>query len=229
MENNFTVDANSTEVAKTLVPLLQIGIAIVAIFAFLLLLIISAFIASIYELYQTSHESPDNTTLITISAVSNTEITDNSTPKITAPTDLTCAKQLPLEILKFIQMILYTLLGIYLGLLVIYSDRKRATYESPDNTTFITISAFTNTEITNNSTTNSTSPTDFTRAQTLLRLYVLLGSFMIVTTLIMIYKVSLELYKERKETTRESEHNSTLITKSAINSTTNSTSPTLFT
>ncbi|XP_021916897.1 uncharacterized protein LOC110828451 [Zootermopsis nevadensis] len=190
MENNFTVDANSTEVAKTLVPLLQIGIAIVAIFAFLLLLIISAFIASIYELYQTSHESPDNTTLITISAVSNTEITNNSNPKRTAP--------IAFVILMLIPNILRCLLMTCLGLQLIYSDQIKSTDKSPHNSTLSTINAPSNTGITHNSTTNSTSPTYFTSAQLSLSMIVI-WSMASVLVPIFIYIVSVDMYIHLKE------------------------------
>ncbi|XP_021939136.1 uncharacterized protein LOC110839336 [Zootermopsis nevadensis] len=190
MENNFTVDTNSTEIVKTLEVVLG--------FALCILFVTYCFMRTIYERYQSTHESPHNSTLSTISAVSSTEITNNSTRVQQLP-------PVPILILKVIVFILWYLILMHLELLILHSARNKFTHESPHNSTLSTISADSNTEITNNS----------TRVQEFLPFIALILSNLIVISVIVLYDVLLKIYIQRKEFTHESPHNSTLSTISA--------------
>ncbi|KDR12532.1 hypothetical protein L798_13610 [Zootermopsis nevadensis] len=120
MENNFTADANSTEVAKTLNSCVVLGTLSLTIYVVLNLYLIYFLIAGILGLKKTSHESPHNSTLITISADSNTDITNNSTTNSTSPT-ISTREEVPLTEIAFvvISLMIVSLLLLYLGIYII--------------------------------------------------------------------------------------------------------------
>ncbi|KDR21064.1 uncharacterized protein LOC110828461 [Zootermopsis nevadensis] len=157
MENNFTVNANSTELVKTLDADAILGIVSLIIVVLAIPIIILTLIILIAGPKKTTHESEHNSTLTTISADSNTETAKNSAPNSTSPTTFTSKNddfyKEGIEI--FISLLVYSIFLTYIGIYLIAYERKKTDLESPHNSTLSMISGI-------NSTTNSTSPTLFT-------------------------------------------------------------------